>query len=171
MTYEIDATDRKILGALAEDGAMTAAALGDRVGLSPSAAHRRVKLMEAAGVIQGYRARLSRAARGDPSTVFVLVTLKEMEPRYRAHTQRVLAKRAVAQQRTASREPAVAGARTATAVGEQRPAENVDQDVAALAGAAPKVGTRPSGKRSGGARSGGSRSGGRGGRPGGGKRH
>ncbi len=100
----------------------------------------------------------------------VLVSLKEVEPRYRAHTQRVLAKRA-AQQRSAGREPAVAGARAAKTVGEQRAAEPVDQDVAALAGAAPKVGTRPSGRR-GGARSGGSRSGGgRGGRPGGGKRH
>jgi DNA-binding Lrp family transcriptional regulator len=45
------------------------------VGLSPSAAHRRVKALEEAGLILGYRARLSAAAQGNPSTVFVSVTL------------------------------------------------------------------------------------------------
>lgn len=109
----------------------------------------------------------------------VLVSLKEREPRYRAHTQRVLARRnALAQQRSSGREPAVAGAKAAKAVSEQpqglpreRAQGPVDQDVAALAGTAPKVGAKPAGKRSGGTRSGGSRSGGgRGGRPGGGKR-
>lgn len=73
----IDPMDRKILAALREDGALTGAALGEAVGLSPSAAHRRVKLLEAAGLIQGYRARLSAQARGNPSTVFVAVTLKD----------------------------------------------------------------------------------------------
>lgn len=69
--------DGRILAALREDGALTAAALGDRVGLSASAAHRRVKALEAAGAILGYRARLSAAARGHPTTVFVAVTLKD----------------------------------------------------------------------------------------------
>ncbi len=71
----MDETDRKILASLAEDSAGTNDALGARVGLSPSAAHRRVKALEAAGMILGYRARLSAAARGNPSTVFVQVTL------------------------------------------------------------------------------------------------
>jgi Lrp/AsnC family transcriptional regulator, leucine-responsive regulatory protein len=62
---------------LARNSAMTSARLGERVGLSPSAAHRRVKLLEAHGLIVGYRARLSEAARGDPSIVFVSVTLKD----------------------------------------------------------------------------------------------
>ncbi|MCJ8157578.1 Lrp/AsnC family transcriptional regulator [Sphingomonas sp. LaA6.9] len=54
---------------------MTSERLGLRIGLSPSAAHRRVKLLEESGMILGYRARLSPAARGRPSTVFVSVTL------------------------------------------------------------------------------------------------
>src|SRR5690348_6745603 len=73
----LDSIDENILAALYKDASLTGAALGDAVGLSPSAAHRRVKLLEAAGMIQGYRARLSSAARGDPSTVFVAVTLKD----------------------------------------------------------------------------------------------
>jgi DNA-binding Lrp family transcriptional regulator len=77
MNSDMDATDRKILQVLSVDSAITAGRLGERIGLSPSAAHRRVKLLEAAGLIAGYRARLSRAARGNPTTVFVSVTLKD----------------------------------------------------------------------------------------------
>ena len=67
--------DRRILHELARDAGLTSAVLGERVGLSPSAAHRRVKLLEQRGLIDGYRARLSQAARGNPSVVFVAVTL------------------------------------------------------------------------------------------------
>ncbi len=72
-----DPIDRKILSALRRDSDITSQRLGERVGLSPSAAHRRVKLLEAAGLIAGYRARLSREAQGDPTIVFVSVTLKD----------------------------------------------------------------------------------------------
>jgi DNA-binding Lrp family transcriptional regulator len=71
----IDKTDRRILDELARDAGLTSANLGARVGLSPSAAHRRVRLLEQRGMIDGYRARLSKAARGNPSIVFVEVTL------------------------------------------------------------------------------------------------
>ena len=71
----MDATDRKILDVLSRDASLTGERLGARVGLSPSAAHRRVKALEQSGAILGSRARLSPAARGHPSTVFVQVTL------------------------------------------------------------------------------------------------
>lgn len=73
----MDRIDRKILDQLAQDSSFTGEALGERVGLSPSAAHRRVKALEESGAILGYRARLSHAARGYPSTVFVQVTLTD----------------------------------------------------------------------------------------------
>jgi DNA-binding Lrp family transcriptional regulator len=73
----MDRIDRKILDLLSADSRLTGEALGERVGLSPSAAHRRVKALEESGAILGYRARLSRAARGNPSTVFVQVTLTD----------------------------------------------------------------------------------------------
>jgi DNA-binding Lrp family transcriptional regulator len=73
----MDRIDRKILDLLAADSRLTGEQLGERVGLSPSAAHRRVKALEESGAILGYRARLSRAARGNPSTVFVQVTLTD----------------------------------------------------------------------------------------------
>lgn len=71
----MDRIDQKILEVLSADSALTSERLGERVGLSPSAAHRRVRMLEEGGAILGYRARLSRAARGNPSTVFVSVTL------------------------------------------------------------------------------------------------
>jgi Lrp/AsnC family transcriptional regulator, leucine-responsive regulatory protein len=73
----MDRIDRKILDLLAADSRLTGEQLGERVGLSPSAAHRRVKALEESGAILGYRARLSRGARGNPSTVFVQVTLTD----------------------------------------------------------------------------------------------
>ena len=73
----MDRIDRKILDLLSEDSRLTGEQLGERVGLSPSAAHRRVKALEEGGAIIGYRARLSAAARGNPSTVFVQVTLTD----------------------------------------------------------------------------------------------
>ena len=71
----MDALDTKILAALSADSTLTSERLGQQVGLSPSAAHRRVKQLEDAGLILGYGARLSRQARGNPATVFVSVTL------------------------------------------------------------------------------------------------
>jgi DNA-binding Lrp family transcriptional regulator len=73
----LDALDRKILDRLRTDSALTSAELGEAVGLSPSAAHRRVKLLEEAGLIRGYCAILSPEARGNPSIVYVAVTLKD----------------------------------------------------------------------------------------------
>ncbi len=72
----LDDFDHRILLELERDGALTSAALAERVGLSPSACHRRVKALEAAGVIEGYAAILSEKALGRGATVFVAVTLE-----------------------------------------------------------------------------------------------
>lgn len=73
----LDAIDRRILASLSADSDVTSAELGDRVGLSASAAHRRVAQLRAAGLIAGYRAILSQEARGHPTIVLVSVTLKD----------------------------------------------------------------------------------------------
>jgi DNA-binding Lrp family transcriptional regulator len=90
----MDSVDRKILDRLRADSALTSAELGTAVGLSPSAAHRRVKLMEEAGMIRGYRAILSAKARGNPSIVFVAVTLKDQARDTLQQFERALAARA-----------------------------------------------------------------------------
>lgn len=73
----MDAMDRKIVAALRRDGALTGEALGRAVGLSASAAHRRMKALETGGLIRGWRIDLSPEALGHPSILFVGVTLTD----------------------------------------------------------------------------------------------
>ena len=54
----IDRIDAKLLDLLQRTGPRPAAELGDIVGLSASACHRRIRALEAAGIITGYSARL-----------------------------------------------------------------------------------------------------------------
>src|SRR5690606_1855274 len=54
----IDRIDAKLLDLLHRTGPRPAAELGDIVGLSASACHRRIRALEAAGIITGYAARL-----------------------------------------------------------------------------------------------------------------
>lgn len=67
----MDKVDRKILSVLQTDGAISMARLSELVGLSVSACHRRVKLLEAEGIIQNYAARLNRRALGLELQVFI----------------------------------------------------------------------------------------------------
>jgi hypothetical protein len=87
----IDAIDESILHALAESGRLTSAALGDAVGLSPSAAHRRVKALEEAGLILGYSAVLNDDAFGPATTVFTAVTLDNQRQETMAAFERAVA--------------------------------------------------------------------------------
>jgi DNA-binding Lrp family transcriptional regulator len=88
---QLDEFDHKILIELERDGVLTAAALSERIGLSPSACHRRVKAMEVAGVIEGYAAILSEKALGRSSTVFVAVTLEDQRRETMAKFERAVA--------------------------------------------------------------------------------
>ena len=72
---ELDATDRKMLRLLQEDGRMTNADLAKRVALSESACLRRLRALEGAGVIRRYAAVINERAVGLPISVFVTVTL------------------------------------------------------------------------------------------------
>lgn len=56
---------------LQHDGRIANVDLADAIALSPSACLRRVKALEASGVIEGYRAEVSRARAGLGLTVFV----------------------------------------------------------------------------------------------------
>jgi Lrp/AsnC family leucine-responsive transcriptional regulator len=70
---ELDAMDRRILRSLARDGRESYQAIADEVGLSRPAVMERVKRLEEAGYILGYRAQLDRARVGLPVTAFVAV--------------------------------------------------------------------------------------------------
>lgn len=71
----MDAVDKKILTVLQKDGSISMARLSEQVGLSLSACHRRVKILESEGIIQNYAARLDRRAVGLELQVFIEVKL------------------------------------------------------------------------------------------------
>ena len=66
----LDLIDVKILRELQTDARLANVTLADRAGLSPSPCLRRVKLLEVAGAIEGYRAILDRRSVGLGLTVF-----------------------------------------------------------------------------------------------------
>ena len=71
----MDAIERRILQALQQDGRISNQDLAERVGLSPSPCLRRVRGLEAAGLIQGYAALLDETRLGFSVSVFVSVQL------------------------------------------------------------------------------------------------
>ena len=66
-----DKVDRAIVGRLQQDGRIANVDLADAVGLSPSSCLRRVKALEASGIISGYHAEVSRTRAGLGLTVFI----------------------------------------------------------------------------------------------------
>lgn len=73
---KLDAIDRRILEQLQRDGRLTNLELAERVGLSPSPCLRRVRILEDAGVIEGYAARLNRRKVGLGLTIFIAMNLE-----------------------------------------------------------------------------------------------
>ena len=70
---ELEATDRKILELLANDGRMSFTDLGKATGLSTSAVHQRVKRLESRGLIRGYGASIDHEQLGLPLTAFISI--------------------------------------------------------------------------------------------------
>jgi len=68
---EVDPIDRKILGVLVEDATISYAELGERVGLSPPAAHERVKRLKRSGAIRATSAIIDPRAVKKPLLAFV----------------------------------------------------------------------------------------------------
>lgn len=72
----MDKTDIGILRALQEDGRASAQQLSEQVGLSTAPVWRRVKALEAAGVILGYSAQVDRAKVGLQGCMFAQISLE-----------------------------------------------------------------------------------------------
>jgi Lrp/AsnC family leucine-responsive transcriptional regulator len=72
----LDDFDFAIIGVLEHSGRATNAEVGEAVGLSASAASRRIQALEAAGAIRGYRAMVDDRLLGKSKTVYIRVTLE-----------------------------------------------------------------------------------------------
>jgi len=67
----LDNFDWRILDALQNDGRLSIVDLGERIGLSSSPCHRRVRRLEDEGIIHGYSAQLDRLRLGLQLTIFM----------------------------------------------------------------------------------------------------
>jgi DNA-binding Lrp family transcriptional regulator len=71
----LDAIDRQILRELQDDGRMTNVELARRIGMSAPPCLRRVRSLEEAGYIKGYRGLLDAKSLGCEITAFAMVHL------------------------------------------------------------------------------------------------
>ncbi len=72
---QLDATDRALLRQLQRDSTRSMQALAEAVGLSASSCHRRIKTLEAEGLISGYRAELNAIKLGYSMLFFIEISL------------------------------------------------------------------------------------------------
>jgi Lrp/AsnC family leucine-responsive transcriptional regulator len=79
-TRRMDNFDLKLLALVQENNRLTAEQLGERVGLSASACHRRLKRLRDAGVIEADIAVIAPEAVGRSLTMIVEVSLEREHP-------------------------------------------------------------------------------------------
>ncbi len=89
-SIQLDAVDLEILEILQDNGRITNARLAIDVGLSESACFNRVKRLEQAKIIQGYRATISQSAFGSYITVLVDITLESHKQQEHARFERMV---------------------------------------------------------------------------------
>ena len=77
---ELDRYDLEILRQLQDDGRLSNQELADRIGLSPSPCLRRVRALEEAGVIAGYRALIDAKALGLSLTALIHISMDQHTP-------------------------------------------------------------------------------------------
>lgn len=76
MAMKLDNYDRVLLAALQEDGRVPQSELGQRAHLSTAAVNRRLKLLEAGGVIEKFSAHLNPGLLGYDLTVIVEIKVE-----------------------------------------------------------------------------------------------
>jgi DNA-binding Lrp family transcriptional regulator len=92
MPARLDAIDWRILRELQADGRITNVALARRVGITPPPCLRRMRALEEAGFITGYRAVVDERMLGFELTAFAMVGLhSQAEPDLRSFENRLLA--------------------------------------------------------------------------------
>lgn len=73
LNAELDAVNIRVLEELQRDPRVTMSELGRRIGMSSPAVTERVRRLEEAGVIQGYRLELNPAALGLPVAAYIRI--------------------------------------------------------------------------------------------------
>lgn len=90
MSETLDETDRRLLRVLQEDAGLSMDALAERVHLSRNACWRRVKALEARGVVKGRVAIVDPEKVGSGLMVIVLIRTRAHSPGWLAQFQSVV---------------------------------------------------------------------------------
>ncbi len=77
----IDELDRKIIVELIEDGRASVETVAEKVNLSPTPTRRRIRRLEEAGVISGYRASIDPLKCNLDLTLYVFIKLQSRDRR------------------------------------------------------------------------------------------
>ena len=88
----MDRFDRRILQVLQDDGRISNQDLADRIGLSPSPCLRRVRALEEAGVVTGYRALLNAKALGYTLMALIYISMDKHTPERFEHFEKEICK-------------------------------------------------------------------------------
>ena len=90
---KIDRLDQKLLMTLYQDASMSQRELADKIGLSQNALWRRLKRLEADGIISGSRPRIDLVSLGLDLTVFAMIRTRhhsfEWAETFRDHVARI----------------------------------------------------------------------------------
>ena len=89
---QIDRFDRQILQVLQEDGRISNQDLADRIGLSPSPCLRRMRTLEEAGIITGYRALLDAKLLGYTLIALIYISMDKHTPERFEHFEKEIRK-------------------------------------------------------------------------------
>jgi Lrp/AsnC family leucine-responsive transcriptional regulator len=92
-TMELDRYDRRILEVLQADGRLPNQELAERIGLSPSPCLRRVRALEEAGVITGYRALVDARKLGLSLMALLHISMDKHTPERFANFEKKIAAR------------------------------------------------------------------------------
>jgi Lrp/AsnC family leucine-responsive transcriptional regulator len=84
---QLDRFDRQILQLLQQEGRISNQELADRIGLSPSPCLRRVRALEEAGLIIGYRALVDPKALGLSLMALIHMSMDQHTPERFSHLE------------------------------------------------------------------------------------
>ncbi|MDR1996683.1 Lrp/AsnC family transcriptional regulator [Azonexus sp.] len=88
---QLDRYDRQILDLLQQDGRISNQDLAERIGLSPSPCLRRVRVLEEAGLITGYRAQLDAKKLGLTLMALIGISMDQHTPERFANFEKAVA--------------------------------------------------------------------------------
>ncbi len=89
---DMDRFDRLILQILQQDGRISNQDLADRIGLSPSPCLRRVRALEEAKIVIGYRALVNAKALGYSLMALIYISMDKHTPERFEHFEKEISK-------------------------------------------------------------------------------